>query len=191
MRNHLVATALFLANAAAAAGTGTITGKVTATPDKYLKETFVFLKEVPGQYPAKTHSLDQKGLQFVPHLLTVTAGDTVRFLNNDNVDHGVYSPDGETYNLGLFPKGQAREQKFSKTGVYSQLCSVHPEMLAYIFVGQNPYAATIQKDGSFKIENVPPGSWQISIWNPKLKAADAPVVVAAGKTAKADFALAR
>jgi hypothetical protein len=91
----------------------------------------------------------------------------------------------------MFPKGQSREMKFSKAGVYSQLCSVHPEMLAYIFVGQNPFAVPIQKDGTFRIENVPAGNWQISIWNSKLKADDAPVTVEAGKTAKAEFALAR
>jgi Polysaccharide lyase family 4, domain II len=68
---------------------------------------------------------------------------------------------------------------------------VHPEMVAYIFVGQNPFAAVVKKDGTFRIDGVPPGTWQVAVWNPKLKAEDATATVAAGKSAQADFALAR
>jgi plastocyanin len=193
MRNRIAWVALLLAcgNAAFAAGTGSVAGKVTATPDKYLKDTVVFLREVPGSYAPKTHTMDQKGLEFRPHILTITAGDTVKFLNSDGVDHNVYSPDADAYNLGMFAKGQARDHAFTTTGVYTQLCSVHPEMLAYVFVGQNPYAAAVTKDGTFKIANVPPGTYQLAVWNPKLKAEDASVTVEAGKTAQAAFALAK
>jgi plastocyanin len=176
---------------ARAAGGGSVAGKVSATPEKYLKDSIVYLKEVPGAYPPKTHAMDQKGMEFRPHILTITVGDSVKFLNSDGVDHNVYTPDGEAYNLGVFPKGQAREHKFTKAGAYTQLCSIHPEMLAYVFVGQNPYAAAVKKDGSFRIENVPPGTYQVAVWNAKLKAEDVSVTVAAGKTASAEFALAR
>src|SRR6185295_12578418 len=103
----LAGAAVFLcALPAGAAGGGAVAGKVTATPDKYLKDTVVYLKEVPGEYQPKTHALDQKGMEFRPHILTITAGDAVKFLNSDGVDHNVYSPDGEAYNLGVFSKGQ-------------------------------------------------------------------------------------
>lgn len=193
MKNGFLTVALFLAfaRAVAAAGTGSVAGKVTATPDKYLKDTVVYLKEVPGTYAPKTHTMDQKGMEFRPHILIATVGDSVKFLNSDGVDHNVYTPDGDAYNLGMFPKGQSRDHTFTKPGTYTQLCSVHPEMLAYIFVGQNPYAAAVKKDGSFRIDNVPAGTWQLAVWNAKLKADDTPVTVDGGKTAQADFALAR
>jgi plastocyanin len=191
LKRIAAAAAPFLYAFAAHAAGGAVEGKVSATPEKYLKDTVVYLKEVPGQHAPKTHAMDQKGMEFRPHILTVTAGDSVKFLNSDGVDHNVYTPDGDAYNLGVFPKGQAREHKFDKTGVYTQLCSIHPEMLAYIFVGQNPYAVPVKKDGSFKIENVPPGTYQLAVWNPKLMADDGSVTVTAGKTASAGFALAR
>ena len=193
MINRIVAAAaLFLCPLSVHAATfGAVAGKVTATPEKYLKDTVVYLKEVPGNFAPKTHAMDQKGMEFRPHILTITVGDSVKFLNSDGVDHNVYTPDGDTYNQGVFPKGQSREHQVTKAGVYTQLCSIHPEMLAYIFVGQNPYAAAVKKDGSFKIENVPPGTYQLAVWNPKLKAEDASVTVAAGKTASGGFALAR
>jgi plastocyanin len=182
---------LALPAVASAAPTGTISGKVEATPEKYLADTVVYVKEAPGDHAPRTLKVDQKGMTFIPRILLATVGDTVQFLNSDRVDHNVYTPDGEAYNLGMFPKGQSREHKFTKAGTYTQLCSVHPEMIAYIFVGQNPYAAVVKKDGTYTIENVPPGNYEVAVWNPKLKAEAAPVVVEAGKSAKADFTLAR
>jgi plastocyanin len=182
---------LVAAPLAAFAGGGTVTGKVTATPPKFLEESVVYLKEVKGDYPKKTVPMDQKGMKFIPHVLAITAGDTVKFLNNDKVDHNVFSPDGEAYNLGMFPAGQGRERPFAKAGVYQQLCSVHPEMLAFIFVGQNPYSAVVDAKGEFKIKDVPPGTYQLAIWNSKLKAPEQAITVVEGKPVEASFALKR
>ena len=139
------------------AGGGTVTGKVDATPPKYLEDTVVYLKKVPGTHTPQTVNLDQKGMRFIPHILLVTVGDTVKFLNHDAVDHNVFTPDNEGYNLGLFKTNETRSFTFKKEGVYTQLCSVHPEMLGFIFVGDNPYAAAVDKTGKFTIKNVPPG----------------------------------
>ena len=162
---------------------GTITGKVDVQPAKYSEDTVVYLKSVPGTYPSRKLSMDQKGMKFIPRVMTVTQGDTVKFLNNDSVAHNVYSPDGESYNLGSFAKGEEASYTFKKTGVYTQLCSIHPEMLAYIFVGQNPYAAAVDAKGNYSLKDVPSGTWQLAVWNAnKLKAPDETVTVVAGKT---------
>ncbi len=176
--------------AAFAAG-GTVSGKVEATPAKYLEETVVFLKEVPGTYKARTLNMDQKGMKFIPLVLTITKGDTVAFLNHDAVAHNVDSPDHETYNLGSFKPGESRKYTFKATGTYTQLCSIHPEMLGFIFVGQNPYAATVDKGGRFTIKNVPPGTYRLEVWNSKLKAPGQSVTVVGGKTVEASFSLHR
>jgi plastocyanin len=181
--SRITAAALLCAAAfCAQAEGGTITGKVDATPPKYLPETVVYLKSVPGSYAPHTVAMDQQGMKFIPHILTVTQGDTVKFLNHDNVAHNVYSPDGEGYNLGTFKQNQEASYTFKKQGVYSQLCSLHPEMLAYIFVGQNPYAAAVSADGRYEIKGMPAGTYQLAVWNPKLKAADRSVTVGAGNT---------
>ena len=162
---------------------GTITGKVDVTPAKYTEDTVVYLKSVPGTYTPKKLAMDQKGMKFIPRVMAVTVGDTVRFLNSDSVAHNVYSPDGESYNLGNFAKGEEASYTFKKTGVYAQLCSIHPEMLAYIFVGQNPYSAAVDAKGNYTIKDVPAGTWELAVWNAnKLKAPEEKVTVVAGKT---------
>ncbi len=170
---------------------GTITGKVEATPPKYTEDTVVYLKEVPGTYKPRTHSMDQQGMKFIPHILTVTKGDTVKFLNHDNVAHNVYSPDNEGFNLGTFKQNEDRPYTFSRDGTYSILCSIHPEMLGFIFVGQNPYAAAVDKKGQYTLKDVPPGTYKLGVWNAHLKAPEKQVTVAAGKTVTENVALKR
>ncbi len=185
----LVSVGVLAAPASAEEG-GTIKGKVSATPAKYLPETVVYLKEVPGRYAPKTHAMDQKKLVFVPHVLAITQGDTIDFLNGDTVGHNVFSPEAG-YNFGTFPPGEKRGHVFEKPGVYTQLCSLHPDMLAYVFVGQNPYSAVVTKDGSFRIQGVPAGTWQLAVWNPQLKAPARSVTVAAGKSVEVNPVLER
>jgi len=182
--------AVSLASSARSDG-GTISGKVDVNPAKYLEDTIVYLKSVPGTYKPATHAMDQKGMTFLPHILIVTQGDTVKFLNNDSVVHNVYSPDNEGYNLGSFKQNEDRSYTFAKPGVYAQLCSVHPEMLAFIFVGQNPYAAIVDKKGAYVIKNVPPGTYQLAVWNAKLKGPEKSVTVTAGKTVEENLAVKR
>ncbi len=170
---------------------GTVTGRVEVTPAKYLEETVVYLKDVQGTWPPKKHTMDQKGLKFAPHLLVVNKGDTVEFLNHDNVAHNVYSPDNEGFNLGTFKQGEQRPYTFQKDGVYSILCSIHPEMLAYVFVGQNPHAAVPDKTGRYAIKGVPPGTYHLAVWNSHLKAPEKSITVAAGKTVQENVTVKR
>ena len=190
MRSSINALLTLCLGAAGASSAGEITGKVDATPEKYLAETVVYLENAPGTFTPKTHKLDQKKMSFVPHILTITAGDTIEFLNSDGVDHNVYTPDNEGYNLGMIASKQEGKHTFDKPGVYSQLCSVHPEMLAYVVVGQNPFAAVVDKKGHYKIKGVPPGEYKVLVWNSHLKAPPASVTVGKGKT-EADFSVKR
>ncbi len=179
--------------AAALAQGATISGKVEAIPPRFLPETVVYLK---GKVPAPAHEpktvpLDQKGLKFIPHVLAIDVGDSVEFLNHDAVDHNVFTPDNEGYNLGMIRPNSAGNYEFHQPGVYTQLCSVHTEMLAYVFVGENPFHAVVDAKGAFKLEHVPPGTWTLAVWNSHLKAADQQVTVTDGKPAEASFSLKR
>ena len=91
-----------------------------------------------------------------------------------------------------FKQGEEAKYTYQKTGAYSQLCSIHPEMLAYVFVGQNPYSAAVDAKGHYTIQGVPPGTYQLAVWNAaKLKAPDKSVTVVAGKTLQENVSIKR
>jgi plastocyanin len=170
---------------------GSITGTVDAKPAKYLTPTVVYLKQVKGlKHAAATAQIDQKGMTFLPPIVAITAGDTVAFANHDNVEHNVMSPEGG-YDLGKWGTGKVTSRKFAKAGVFTQLCKIHPEMLAYVFVGQNPFAAIVDDKGAFTISGIPAGTYEVDVWNPKLKAKPQQIKVTDAGAATAKFALAR
>ena len=139
----------------------------------------------------QTVAMDQKNMKFVPRVLAIARGDTVKYLNHDGVAHNVYSPDGDAYNLGTFKQNEERTHTFDQEGAYTQLCSIHPEMLGYIFVAPSPYAAAVDAKGHYVIKDVPAGSYKLAVWNAHLKTPDRPVTVVAGKTAEENVSLKR
>jgi plastocyanin len=192
-----VIAALVLAFNLPATGAGSsVSGTVKATGLPSNADAVVYVQQAPGTFPpGKTVVLDQKKMQFIPHVLPVVAGTTVKFLNSDPTPHNVFSPDNEKYNLGTWPQGQSKDYAFTKCAkapcVYTQLCRVHPEMEGFIVVLQNPFFAVTNKEGHYEIENVPPGGYTLAVWHAKAKAQPKPVTVEAGKPASVDFTLGR
>lgn len=191
----LAAAAVLASGAFAAAAGSEITGTVTAAGLNSNANAVVYLVQAPAGKPPGTATMDQKDMQFKPHVLPVMAGTTVKFVNSDTVPHNVFSPDYERYNLGSWPRGQSKDYTFSKCTkfpcAYTQLCRIHPEMEGFVVVLQNPYFAVTDREGHFVIHDVPPGKYTVAVWHEKLKAPPKPVTVEAGKNAVVDFALNR
>jgi plastocyanin len=184
-------------NPALGAAGSSITGTVKITGVASSADAVVYIQQAPGVFspPAAPANMDQKQMQFLPHVLPVVAGTTVKFLNSDPTPHNVFSPDNEKYNLGTWPQGQTKDYAFTKCAkppcVYTQLCRVHAEMEGYVVVLQNPFFAVTSKDGRYEIANVPPGTYSLAVWHAKAKAQPKPVTVEAGKPAAVDFTLGR
>ncbi|NUO08486.1 MAG: hypothetical protein HUU08_07385 [Candidatus Brocadia sp.] len=174
-------------------GLGTISGTVKAKKAKYLKDSIVYIENVPNGFePQKERAvIDQKNMTFIPHVLPLLKGTTVDFLNSDLVQHNVYSPDAvaDNFNLGTWLKGETRPFTFNKLGVASIRCNVHVDMLAYVLVLQNPYFARVDNEGKFSITNVPEGKYTIKLWSERFKTQDRQVEVRVGATEAIAFEL--
>lgn len=180
---HLAIAAALMMLLPASAQAATISGKVVFRAKKYLKNAVVYIAQAKGKFKPHTKVMNQKNQKFQPKVLPVVKGATVKFLNEDNTKHNVFSPDHEKYNLGTWPKGQTKSYTFKHAGVYTQLCKMHPSMLGYIVVLQNPMYAVTRADGSFTIKNVPPGKYNVAVWSERLRADKTPVKVS-GKGVK-------
>ena len=176
-------------------GYSQIIGKVNGEGNKakFRSNTVVYLEKVNGHFkaPLKNPIMDQKKLVFSPHVMPVVAGTTVDFLNSDDVLHNVFCPDKCCkFDLGSYGKGVRKSEMFDKAGTQSViLCNVHPEMEAYIVVLQNPYFDLTDKEGNFRIENVPPGKYVLKVWNEKYKAKEQMITVSASDKLNVNFEL--
>jgi len=70
---------------------------------------------------------------YKPPAITITTGDTVRFINDDNDAHTVTSTDGLFDSKGLDTNG-VWEHTFAKAGIYKYFCELHPYMKGTIIV---------------------------------------------------------
>ena len=71
---------------------------------------------------------------FGPQTLTVAAGTTVTWKNNDDVPHTVVSDDKTTFRSKALDTDDKFSYTFTKLGTYNYFCSVHPKMIAKVVV---------------------------------------------------------
>jgi plastocyanin len=70
---------------------------------------------------------------FGPDTLTVAAGTTVTWTNNDDVPHTVVSDD-KAFKSKALDTDDKFSYTFTKPGTYNYFCSVHPKMTAKVVV---------------------------------------------------------
>jgi plastocyanin len=132
--------------------------------------------------PAGRIVLDQRQLQFKPHVLAVTVGSQVEMPNSDRVFHNVFSfHDGKRFDLGLYPVGTARAVTFDRPGLSRIFCNIHPNMAAYVLAVDSVHYAVTDADGRFTIAGVPAGAYTYHAWRPGGQTLQGTVAVEAGR----------
>ena len=165
-------------------------GKHDATSAPEIRNVVVYLKDVSfrGTLPVSHAELHQQNETFVPHVLAITKGSTVEFPNDDPFFHNVFSfSSAASFNLGRYPRGQSKPQKFPKAGLVKVFCDIHSHMSASILVLDHPYFDVPSVEGVYEIANVPPGQYTIVGWHERVGERTAVVQVAAGRAALVDL----
>lgn len=88
-----------------------------------------------GAAAAAEITVGQKGQKFSEETVSIKAGDTIRFMNDDNISHNVLSkgPSGNK-NAGLQKAGDATTISYDKPGEHEVVCGIHPKMKLHVKV---------------------------------------------------------
>ncbi len=88
-----------------------------------------------GGHPAAadTAAVSINNFAFMPASVTVTAGSTVTWTNNQSVTHTVTADDG-SFDAGRLSPGQMFSMTFSAAGTIAYHCNIHPFMHGMIVV---------------------------------------------------------
>jgi plastocyanin len=81
----------------------------------------------------QTHTVSISGFKFVPETLTVNAGDTVIWKNEDIVPHTA-TAEGKGFNSKGIESKASWKYVADKAGTYPYLCTFHPTMKAKLIV---------------------------------------------------------
>ncbi len=137
--------------------------------------------------------LNQRGCRFEPHVILAEVGQTVEILNSDPVTHNVHTVafDNRTFNRTQPPSLEKIEASFEATEKVMAKCDIHGWMTAWIVVVDHPYHDITSEDGTFTIDNVPPGTYTLEIWHEALGSTRETVTVSGGETTDVRVALAQ
>lgn len=159
-------------------------------PDR--SQSVVYLETVPQRAfearPAGRAVLDQRRETFVPYALPVTVGTTVQFPNNDPIYHNVFSfSKPKRFDLGRYPRGRTKSVRFDRPGIVRVFCEIHSHMSAFILVFSHQYFDATDESGRYRIDGVPPGVYDVSVWTDGEVRVSRSVTVRAGEASDLDF----
>lgn len=143
-----------------------------------LRDVVVTIQEVKQgkAWPTGEVNLDQKKCTFLPYVQVVAPSAPLGIINSDPVLHNLHPFELHgTTKRTLFNLAQPKQgSKIVKTiaprasEVVRLECDAHTWMLAWLYVPRNPYYAVVAPDGSFSIDQVPPGTYTVRAWHPTL-----------------------
>jgi plastocyanin len=133
--------------------------------------------------------LDQVQCEYVPHVLAIPVGATVKVKNSDGILHNVhtFSEKNAPFNRAQPKYLKEIREKFSKPEVVSVRCDVHAWMSGWIVVTESPFYDVTSAAGGFKLESVPVGKYTLEVWHETLGKATQSVEVKLGEVTNVTF----
>jgi len=144
--------------------------------------------------PATPVVLNQKGCKYSPHVIGLMPNQQLKILNPDGTLHNVHViPKKNTeFNMAMPKFRKVAIKTFTKPEApFPVKCDVHPWMAAWIVVSANPYFNITKKDGKFKINKLPAGSYEVEVWHEKLGKKSKKITVKKEGTVVANFTMSR
>jgi len=136
-----------------------------------LANVVVYLEPVTvaprAKAPAPTNTtIALEKRQFSPRVRVIVEGSKIEFPNQDPFRHNVFSKSGPgEFDLGLYGRGESKEARVERAGVYPVFCNIHARMLAFVVAVPTSYVAQPNPDGRFTIAGVPPGTYTLHAWH--------------------------
>ncbi len=113
--------------------------------------------------------MEQRNRRFEPALLILPIGSTVEFPNTDPIFHNIFSLSRtQSFDLGYYPKGQSRKVRFARAGIVQVYCHIHSNMYGAIAIVSSPWFGKPDHEGNFSWSAIPPGEYQLAIWQKTL-----------------------
>jgi hypothetical protein len=178
------------------AGHPITTENVVVGPNNALQFVAVYITEglagaAASAVPSQTPTWDQKGCQYIPHVMALDVNQHFKVINSDQTSHNIHptpKPGGPNHewNKSQPPGAPPFDVFWTAEEAIPVKCNIHPWMHGYMVVVKGPNAVT-DNNGSYTLQNVPPGNYTLTAWQETYGAQTQKITVAAGKPTTADF----
>lgn len=111
-------------------------------------------------------------------LVVLTRGQALRFVSRSGVAHRLFAIRGEEHlDVSVSEHGESRVVPMEQEGWIRFYCSLHQDENWDVFVSPSPHFARLDRGGRYRIEHVPHGDYELSIWSPVVEGPVRPVHV--------------
>lgn len=144
--------------------------------DNGVANVFIYLDKPPAGFKVTPRTdkivFDQKNCTFLTHALICQVGQPLQLINDDNVPHNTKNNPTKNDPMGATVGQKDRvgvtvTYKKAESTPVAVKCDFHAWMSAYHLPIDHPFGAVTDKDGNFKIENLPPGIHLFKVWHEK------------------------
>ncbi|HEV7857205.1 MAG TPA: carboxypeptidase regulatory-like domain-containing protein [Pyrinomonadaceae bacterium] len=163
--------------------------------DGKLANVFVYVKSGNAldayqfETPVTEAVLDHKRCRMSPHMLGIQVGQPLKILNSDQTHHNSHPVprDNQEWNRTQGPGAPPFVVQFAKPEIIPFKDNQHPWEKAYVGVFAHPFFAVSGKDGSYRIEGLPAGSYTIVAWHERFGEKTMQITIAPYENRKLDF----
>lgn len=163
--------------------------------DRGLMNVVISLKHVEAGKPFdnKPINIISENCKFLPDVNVIRQDGTFLIDNQDAVMHNsqVYQKERGKILLNIpIPAEEISDGKvhfIKHFKIFQMICGMHEFMQTWGYRVQNPYNSKTGEDGSFKIENIPPGEYTVTAWHYLMKARSRKIKIEANGVVDLNF----
>ncbi len=172
--------------------------------DGALRGVFVFISKIKegkkwGKPEFGEYLVDQKGCRFRPWAQVVRPGPFIIRNSDPGVLHNINAREligvekgrvvkKTLFNFGQPDPGDIKDKIKPRRSSYIGInCEAHNFMFGYMLAPVHPYAVVVGDDGSFSIDNIPPGKYTLKAWHPRFGIKKAKITVSAKGSQDVNF----
>ncbi|MEE8206967.1 MAG: tetratricopeptide repeat protein [Nitrospinaceae bacterium] len=162
-----------------------------------LQDTIIALQGVKKgkPFPRKMQTLKIKRCHVNKYVIGIKNGEDILIENMDPIKHEIATYEiygahrNQTTNKSVLAVNSQVRSAFIKPGApeFILKCNLHPFLQTRGYIIDNPYFVISDAEGNFNIQNIPPGTYEVTAWHPFVPIQRGTVTIEAGKIAQLNF----
>ena len=146
---------------------------VQGIDQQVLPDVVVYLEPLSGQklpLSQKSVEINQHHKAFSPYISVSQTKQKIRFTNQDDITHHIYSVAEDNKFSFKIKAGQSNSDiPFNQANEIAMGCNIHDWMSGYLLVVDTPYFAKTSKLGVAEFSQVLKGKYQVVVWHPQMQ----------------------
>jgi Carboxypeptidase regulatory-like domain len=167
------------------------TQDVTTGPGNTLQWVVVYISagDQGSSAPAQAERYDQKGCQYIPHILPMQVAQQLQIFNDDQTSHNIHplSKANPEWNKSQPPGSPPIDTKYDKPEFIPVKCNIHPWMHGYFVVLNTSHYSVTGEDGSFDIKGLAPGKYTVTAWQERYESQSQEVTISGSEAKTVNF----